>query len=308
MNRLKKLGLPLLFILFCSGCKDCQPDILNPTGPSGPSGPSDPSTVRQIWSPYVGVHPYGACESQKPYLAKLIRAGMLKGVRMEGLENPGIQQCASWLSSQGVEVLGLIDQKNYLRDPDFNRLFGSWVQQNPSVRVWEIGNEVQGSTDGRGAMSIQEYMPIFKSLFYYAKANHPQVWVAPQSDGLGEMLDNGLDQIIRDGLPIVTVHYYDYKKTISLESLQEQIARVPGTVQVWITETGDNSWPTQVSYVQTNYPRYQGTLRAIRIFWYVFSECPENGGDFSLIKGLPGQCAAEPTQSPLFSALTGGVQ
>lgn len=296
---LKKLALPIIFILASGGCiDDCQPDFLNSPSSIGRS------TVQKAWSPYIGIHAYGGGESQKPYLEQLIKAGVLKGARIEGLSNPVVQQFAEWLNFRGVEVLGLFENK-YLRDPNVYQIFGEQVRQNPTVRVWEIGNEVTGFI----SMSPQEYMPIFRNLFYYVKTNHLDVKLAPQSDGLGEMLDAGLDQLIRDGLQIVTVHFYGretLKVTLNLEDLEKQIARVPGTVQIWVTETGDNNWSNQISHVETNYPRLRSVLRAIRIFWYVFSECPVNSGDFSLIKGLPEQCAAQPTLSPLFSVLTNG--
>lgn len=300
---MRKFLFPCLFILASSACESCQPGLVSPS-------PANLPDVRQVWSPYVGIHAYGGGESQKPYLLDLKKAGMLQGVRIEALELLDVQQFAVWLNSQNIEVLGLFGNK-HLRNPNVIQIFDQMVRQNPTVRVWEIGNEVNGyrpeNPDPGLNMPISEYMPIFKNIFYYAKTNHPGIKVIPQSDDLGGMLDLGLDQIIRDGLAIVTVHFYESEKTLSLEVLQKQIARVPGTTQVWITETGDNVWPTQISYAQTNYPRYRNTLRAIRIYWYVLSECPYGRGDYSLIAGLPDQCQTNPpTPSPLFAALTNG--
>lgn len=294
----KKLALLIFFILASSGCiEDCQPDFNSPSR-------TGRSTLRQAWSPYVGIHAYGGGENQKPYLEQLIRAGVLKGARVEGLSNFHIQQFAEWLDSQGVEVLGLFENK-YLRDPNVYQIFEEQARQNPKVRVWEIGNEVTGFI----SMSPQEYVSIFRNLFYYVKTNHLDIKLAPQSDGLGEMLDAGLDQLVRDGLQIVTVHFYGgetLKTTRSLEELEKQVARLPGTVQIWVTETSDDNWSNQISHVEINYPRLRSALRAIRIFWYVLSECPSNDRDSSLIKGLPDQCSVQPTPSPLFSALTNG--
>lgn len=304
----KVFGIPivLLVALFSANCR-----FLNSVSPSSSSTGSTAS--REAWllnngaGAYVGIHPFGACESQKPYLLMMKKSGTLKGVRVGELHDPGISYgCAGWLSSQGIEILGLFENE-YLRSPNVTQIFDDEVRRNPFVQVWEIGNEVEGPPGVGANMSVREYTPIFLSLFYYAKTNFPNLKLAPQSDSLSDMLDAGLDKAVKDGLPIITIHFYPEKPTtLPLAGLQQIIAtRIPATTQVWITETGIANWSapgraTQAEFVRDNYGRFSSMLRAVRIYWYVMSEC----SDFDLVHVQDLPCGRPPQMSPLFLELT----
>ncbi len=292
------VSMALIFSILSFGCSKFN-SLLAPS-PS-PLDSSNVSNVRSVWSPFLNVHVYGACESQKSALLTMKRSGTLQGVRIGLLGDLGITRgCTDWMTSQGIEVLGLFDNE-FLRNPDITDIFDRIVSQNPSVRTWEIGNEVQGPPGIGAQMQVQEYVPIFLKLFYHAKQKYPGLVLMPQSDSLGTMLDIGLDRAVRDGLAVVTVHYYGNRSAVPLQLLQKEISRLPATVRVWVTETGANSWTHQINYVEDNYPRLRNIIKADRIYWYALSLCD----DFALIRDKGLTCRPpDPPFSPLFIELT----
>lgn len=270
---------------------------------------SEVSAVKAVWSPYVGVFPDWE-NTQQPHLLKLINAGMLKGVRLGDLGNPTVQYFARWLQSHGVEVLGLFDNE-HLRRPDVCQILSQYITQNPGITIWEIANEVQGFAN----MSSEEYMRIATPLFYYAKQNHPNIRLAigavagngSSADDLRRMIDAGLDKLCRDGLEIVPIHFYSWEST-RLHEFKSQIERLPISTRIWITETNHMppSWTRHIGYVKEIYPMLKNSLRAERIYWYVFSEGRDFcGGEYSLVKGLWNDPPIE--YSPLMKLLIGMI-
>jgi len=296
---LKKIELLILVVLIVGDFSACKFDL--PTSPDSPQGRND-GVAKTMWSPYIGVHAFGP-EIQKPHLLKLIQAGVLRGVRLENLDNPDIQRFAAWFQGQGVEVLGLFENE-HLRKPNVCKIFSQHVAQNPGVLVWEIGNEVQGFI----GMSSEEYMQIVTPLFYYVKQNYPQIKLAigavagngGSADDLRRMIDAGLKKLCQDGLEIVPIHFYSSSST-RLHEFKSQLSRLPISTRIWITETNDMppNWSAQIRYVTEMYSRLRSALKAERIYWYVFSE----RSDFSLVKGLPDGLPAE--YSPLMKLLIG---
>lgn len=299
LNKSKLLILTIFttFSVF-SACK-----FTLPTQSDSPNA-GETNMVRAIWDPYVGVHPFGCDQNiQQPHLLKLIETGALRGVRLGNLDNPEVQRFAKWFQGHGVEVLGTFDNR-YLRDPGICQNFSQHVAQNPGINVWEIGNEVSGFI----GMQPEEYMKIFKNLYYYVRQNHPNVVIAAQAPGgngagadeFRRMIDNGLDKLCEQGLQLVVIHFYSWKST-RLSEFKSQISRLPSYVRIWITETNDMppSWGKQIGYVKEIYPKLRSSLRAERIYWYVFSE----PSDFSLVKGLADSSPV--IYSPLMNALIG---
>ncbi len=300
LNKIKFLILFVLIIFVIANCKfkltgpsDCTPDSTN----------SDlASAVKTTWDPYVAVHPFMG--DQRPHLLKLIQAGTLRGVRLEGLDDSRTQEFARWFQSHGVEVLGLFENE-YLREPNVCEILSQHVISNPQITAWEIGNEVNNFV----GMEAGEYISIFRKLFYYARQHHPHIAIVSQApvgngngaDILRRMIDAGLDRLCYEGLPIVAIHFYSWK-SLRLGEFQNQIARLPISTRVWITETNTMppNWSEQVEYVKKVYPKLKSSLRAERIYWYVFSG---ERSDFSLVKGLVGGLPIE--YSPLMNLLVG---
>jgi len=304
---LKKIELLILIVLITGCFSTCKFDLLTSTEfPDNTEGSGNIAT-KATWDPYIGVHPFG-CDAgiQQPYLLKLIRAGALRGIRLGNLQNPEVQRFAAWFQNQGVEILGLFDNE-YLRNPNICQIFSQHVAQNPGITVWEIGNEVRGFPEcGFVGFTPEEYMQIAMPLFYYVKQNHPNVRLAigavagngSSADDLRRMIDAGLNKLCQDGLEIVPIHFYSWK-SMRLAEFQSQIARLPISTRIWITETNDMppSWNTQIGYVTEMYPKLKSALRAERIYWYVFSE----PSDFALVKGLADNRPVE--YSPLMKLL-----
>lgn len=276
----------------------------------GLTSPSNPGDVRSTWSPFVGVHPFSPIERpQQPHLQKLIDAGQLRGVRAGAdITNTHLNVLYDFLAGNGVDILAIFPNE-YLRSPNVLEIFAQHVSAFPSVNTWEIGNEVGLFI----TMEPEEYMPIFKKIFYYAKENFPNVTIAAEapvgngggSDVLRRMIDLGLKDMFDDGLTIVTIHFYSWRST-RLEEFKSQIARLPPQRRIWVTETNQDaakpSWEEQISFVNSIYPLLRNNLSAERIYWYDFAEC----GEFALVKGLPDSCRTDPPiYSPLMNALLG---
>lgn len=275
----------------------CKFDIV------GPSKITEDSTASVLanWDPYIGVHAFNTA-IQKPHLEKLIQAGQMSGARLD-IDSPESQELSRWFSSRGLEVLGIFPNK-YLRDPNVCQIFSSKVSLNGNINYWEIGNEVSGFIN----MNPEEYMKIFKKVFYYAKSHHPNITVINQpppgngggADNFRRMIDAGLDDLCRDGLEIVSIHFYSESST-RIHEFKQQISRLPINTRIWITEANHlpGDWSKHIEYVNKVYPQLRNSLRAERIYWYVFSERSE----FSLVKGLADGLAAE--YSPLMNILVG---
>ncbi len=299
----KKTELLIFIILIITCFSVCKFDL--PTQSSSDNLLSGENNfIKTIWDPFIGIHLFTWDLSViQPHLLKLIEAGALKGARVGGLDNPDVQRFIRWLYSRNVEVLGSFDNK-FLREPNIYTIFDQMVLQNPTIRNWEVGNEVSGFI----GMEPEEYMKIAGGLFYYVKQNYPHLRLAigavagngSSADILRRMIDAGLNKLCRDGLEIVPIHFYSWKSA-RLGEFKSQIARLPISTRIWVTETNEMppSWDRQVEYVKKVYPLLRSSLRAERIYWYVFSE----PSDFSLVKGLVDGGAVE--YSPLMNLLIG---
>lgn len=290
------LVIVILFVYIFSACK-----FKLPTQSDYPDPGLD---IKTIWSPYAGVHPFGIYENiQQPQLLKLIQSGALRGVRLGNLDNPAVQSFAKWFVSNNIEVLGLFDNE-HLRNPDVCQIFSQHVIANPQVITWEIGNEVSGFI----GMEPEEYIKVATKLFYYVKQRHPHIKLAigavagngSSADDLRRMIDAGLDKLCQDGLEIVPIHFYSWRST-RLQEFKSQIARLPIWTKIWVTETNDMppDWSKQIGYIEEIYPKLRSSLRAERIYWYVFSEGCKKG--YSLAK----ICESGVEYSPLMKALIG---
>jgi len=289
------------------------------------TGPSSlDSDVRSLWlqaGAGVGIHPFDVDKSendptgQKYHLKKMIDAGMLKVARVEHLgEEPKLSNFGNWLAGQGVDVLGLFP--NYhLRSPDFLKQLEGYINSNPYVKVWEIGNEVANPAFMNGpGMDATEYIGsrgapgVFRRASAYMRDNHPELAVMTQSDFLPEMVKAGLGEVIGDSPynTIIAIHPYHRLESNSIEEYRRELTKVAGQAgakpRVWATETGVNSWPAHIDFIRNYYPAYQKSLGTEVVLWYVFSECT----DFALIRGLPQACSdGNITFSPLYKELVG---
>lgn len=279
---LKKTRLLILSVLILFVLTNC--DFNRPTGPSHYSEyftESEVADVKLNWDPYVGVHPFGIYENtQQPHLEKLINAGMLRGVRLENLDDPVAQSLAMWFHNYEVEVLGLFENE-YLRNPDICQIFTQQhVVPNPRVKVWEIGNEVD-------FMTPEEYIRIFKELYNYAKINHPDIILIPHAPSgthggaeiFRRMIDAGLDKL---ELPIIAIHFYSTESLDGLANFRSQLAKISISTRIWITETSAGDWAKEINHVRKMYPQLR-SLGVERIFKHVFSEGCKEGGN-SLVK------------------------
>lgn len=280
-----------------------------PTTPSKSySEEQETSSVRSIWSPYIGVH-YGNEDKilQIPTLLKLADKGMLKGVRVD--LRAGDTNLHYFLKSlpAKIKVIGIIDNHE-LRRPDLNSYVSRIIAEFGSrVDVIEVGNEVSGFI----GISPEEYMEIFKPLYHYVKKNY-HVTLAAQSpvgngegaDRLRRMIDAGLDKL--ENLEIVEIHFYSYRST-RLPEFKSQITRLPISTKIWVSETNmmPPGWSKQIGYVEEIYPRLKSSLRAERIYWYVLGlpkDMPNN--EYALIRWWSGQPETV-EYSPLMKELIG---
>jgi len=304
-KKVKFLFISIISIIFVMTCTfDLPKDLVNS---SKSSSGSEESKLTKNWDPYIGVHPFSCGpEGQQKHLLKLIEAGILQGIRLWNLDAPDTQEFALWFIANGVEVLGTIDNE-YLKSPNLCQIFEQHILQNPEIITWEIGNEVTGFID----MQPEEYMERFKKLFYFTKQNYPHIILASEgiagngnaADLLRRMIDSGLNELCKDGLQIVAIHFYSWK-SLRLEEFKSQIDRIPISTRIWVTETNlmPPKWLKQIDYVVEMYPKIRNSLRAERIYWYVFAEGKDfHNGEYSLVKGLAGEPPIE--YSPLMKAL-----
>jgi hypothetical protein len=308
-------------IVLIAGCfSACKLDL--PTS-SEFSDTEKENTVKAIWSPYIGIHPFSVYENiQQPHLLKLINAGALKGARVElRLDSSFLQYFVNWLQGNGVEVLGhfwsgYIAQwhQGIISTEEFLGVFDQMVLNYPSINIWQIGGELAGGPTFNG-IAPEEAMTIFRSLFYHVKQNFPHITlISPAVEGNGRgadrlrrMIDAGLGKLCEDGLSIVSIHFYSWDST-RLAEFKSQISRLSAHVRIWITEVNDMPphWNTQIGFVKEMYPKLKRSLRVERMYWYIFSEGRDfYGGEFGLVKGLADGPPLE--YSPLMNLLIGNT-
>lgn len=315
---LKKIELLILIVLITGCFSVCKLDL--PTS-SELSDTEKENTVKAIWSPYVGIHPFSVYDNiQQPHLQKLINSGALKGARVElRVDTSFLQHFVNWLQGNGVEVLGhfwsgYVEQwhNNIISTEEFLRIFDRVVTQYPGINIWQMGSELTGWH----GVEPEEAMELFKILFYHVKQNCPYITlVSPATEGNGNgadrfrrMIDAGLNKLCEDGLSIVAIHFYSWEST-RLAEFKSQISRLPAHVRIWITEINEMPahWNTQIGFVKEMYPKLKSSLRVERMYWYIFSEGRDfYDGEFGLVKGLADNPPIE--YSPLMNLLIGNTK
>ncbi|HTP56876.1 MAG TPA: glycosyl hydrolase [Candidatus Paceibacterota bacterium] len=285
--------LPLAFLVACGGGHSV-------TTPSAVSALTE-------WSPYLGVHIFEwTLNVQQPYLRPLMDHHAVRGIRVEYV-GPETEMAAQWALSNGADdVLGILPDA--MLKPDTCAALQSVVGSTPSIRYWEIGNEVQLFI----TMPPQEYALIFAAAVSCVTEKNLDVVVIPAApvgnmggqDFLRSALDAGILKLANDGhVPIVALHYYSTGSAF-MSDMARQVQRLPANTEIWVTETGVDGQSAQIAYVKDQYPRIHASWRATRIYWYVFSEC----SGYSLVGGLAGTCKSTPAFSPLYTLLKGGGQ
>ena len=267
-----------------------------------------------MWSPYIGVHATGGADkAYQQALPMLMKTGNLKGVRVgivpsERLKNLVIHQ----LSSLGLELLGEIDNA-YLFDPNIEARIDDIVNAYPQIKILQLGNETTSILAKTGpTMTIEQYMPILKRVYSHVTKKYPYITLVTQcplghgysgSAELEKMGDLGLNEMSPENL-IIAINVYS----------PSAIAGYTGAVthpvlrrfRIWVTETGTTSVNEHINYVQRYYPIFRDSLRAERIYWYVFWD-GDTGTDagFSLIGLIEEPDKLPKRYSPLFKALAG---
>jgi hypothetical protein len=247
------------------------------------------------WSPYVNVHDFGF-NLQAPYFSKLVDAGVIKGIRTGKLESGAI---SSWMFGGQIEVLGIFDNE-HLRNANVCEMFERYTRSYPHIQYWEIGNEVEHFID----MSPEEYMIIFDKIYKASRGlNVTLLSQAPfgNIDGskiFKRMIDAGLDKYPDI---IVALHFYAFDSK-AIHYFAGQVHRLPLSIKVWVTEAGINQFSKHISFINQIYPDIVNSLRAERIYWYVFSECSEH----SLVSNLAPACTGSVMISPLYHKLIEG--
>jgi len=232
---------------------------------------------------------------QAPHFSKLVDIGIVRGIRIGKLESGVI---SSWMFGGRVEILGLFDNE-HLRQPNVCEIFEGYVHDYPYIQYWEIGNEVEYFID----MSPEEYMMIFDKI--YKSSRNLNVTLLSQApfgniDGskiLKRMIDVGLNKYSDI---IVALHFYAFDSK-AIHCFAGQVHRLPLSTKVWVTEAGVNKFSQHISFVNKIYPDIVSSLRAERIYWYVFSECSEH----SLVMNLCPTCSGPKIISPLYWQLVG---
>ncbi|MDD4860427.1 MAG: hypothetical protein PHR56_09565 [Dehalococcoidales bacterium] len=248
-----------------------------------------------VWSPYINIHNF-EFSLQAPHFSKLVDAGVVRGIRTGKLE---VGSVSSWMFGGQIEVLGIFDNE-YLRSPNVCEIFEGYVCSHSYIQYWEIGNEVEHFI----GMSPEEYMIIFDKI--YKSSRNLNVTLLSQApfgniDGskiFKRMIDAGLNKYPDI---IAALHFYAFDSK-AIHYFAEQVDRLPLSTKVWVTEAGINQFSKHISFVNQIYPDIVNSLRAERIYWYVFSEC----GEHSLVSNLAPACTGSVMISPLYHKLIEG--
>ncbi len=307
-------GAALVVLVLCASVSCNEAQSLTPVGPSDPGFPT-PATVnsvRQYWSPYVGIHVTGeALAAYQDALALLLQSGQLRGARVE--ISPSNLAAGSHvikaIGGMGIELLGLINNK-FLFDTDIEGTIDRIFAMYPEIRYFQVGNEVTTILPASGpTMTIERYMEVFQRIYDHVRSRYSgRATLLTQSTlGSGVYGPRELERMATLGLAqmdpskvILAINDYDPHEAGNYVGLLGTTLR---RFRVWVTESGVASPDQQVSFVESGYPRLRNSLRAERIYWYVlWGGDSGNDTDFSLIK----QPRNYPNywRSPLFAALT----
>ena len=308
----------LTMVLYAAALCACPGSCERSPTSSSDVGSAPFTAVLPEWSPFIGVHAFAARqEVQQPYLQPLFDSGAVRGIRTD-VNHPDTEFFANWAIGQGIDVLAVFPNE-HLRLPNAYETLSNQVRRNPDIKYWEFGNEVSLFVKNP-SMGPEEYMSLFLELYEQATDEFPDRVFLPMpifggsggSQFLQKMLDYDDGALIKlanhpdpgKRLKVLSVHVYGFFGPF-VGQVKTQIERLPYSTEIWISEVGIEQQSEHISWVKNNYPQLRDSLRATRIYWYVFSECTE----FSLIEGLAGACPQDPLKiSPLYTVLTGGVQ
>ncbi len=277
--------------------------ISAPTAPGGIGGGWE---GRIPWSPYLDIHnAAGALPGYQQAVTELMAHGALRGARV-GLSEPEVMSQVpnavnQWLSSQGLELLVIVDDYLLFHD-NLEEIMDRVVSLSPGVTTIQIGNEVTP------AMSIEQYMKVFRHIYYYVSVRYPDITLVAQSTfGSGKYGSVELEKMIALGLKdmspqrvIIGMNVYDEPTLLAnADVLNSQLREY----RVWVTETGSSNPEEQVGHVINFYPELNNILRSERIYWYALW-----GGDSGSDTGLSLIKSPETPpiwESPLYKVLTG---
>jgi hypothetical protein len=340
---MKKTAYLILIVFFFFGC-DLQMDVED-IGTNLTE--EQKNNIKKLWlntGAAVNDHCFN-WEAEKAHAEEMINKGVLKNVRIGHLDLPYVREHANWYIERGVTVLGIYENKalkQFVDDPSFdiNEDFSKVVRANPGVKYWNIGNECNVFIEWRDnegklirKMEEDEYMKIFKKVFFYACENHPDLILlnAPTlgitggAGRLGIQIENGLFALshgyvsqeditnynlkLADNGPgfyeayrfkIVCFNFYSYKSDAT-DEYSYQLKRLSPKIRRWVTETGVEDWKKINDFVLEIYPRMINEMGVEKIFFYVFSQHgfhdpddPDNRLDLSLVNNLALPLPADP--------------
>ena len=304
------LPLALIGSIAVTGCQSGFK--LSPIGPDSPEL-TDTNVIGDTlskWSPFVGLHADAtAFEAYRDSLNLMIRAGQLRGVRVEidrggeALNNRVIRM----VGSLGVEILGLVNNF-YLTDPNVEQRIDEIFNAYPEIRYFQIGNEIT-TIDPGPHMTVEEYIAIFNRIYQHISVRYPKrilVTYALLGSGIGGPTE--LQKMVNLGLAntdpskvVIAINCYN-ANDINGEYLGLLNGPLRG-YRKWVTETGVNNQDQQISFVREHYPKLRNYLGAEAIFYYIHWGGDGIDKNFSLIgdvRNFPNY-----SKSPLFKVLTG---
>jgi hypothetical protein len=228
-----------------------------------------------------------ALDGYRDALTTLTANGAVRGVRIglyaDGSSQPTVNQAASF----GLDVVGIMDNADLFRS-DLEAAFDEYRRAYPTIRVFQIGNEV---TTWLPAMSARDYVDKLARIYSHVVNNYPDVTLISESTfGAGNIGAGDLSVLV----PGFVAKGMNRQKLIlglnvytesALAAYAAILPTLPGGFRIWVTETGTPDQTGHVNYVNLTYPRLTALLGAERIYWYALW-AGDSGGDseYSLIK------------------------
>lgn len=291
---------------------------------TGPTAVSSNSTIDVSgWSPYFVVHtPGNALGAYQETMPALIARGNLKGVRIGIIKGEGKNFVNEALLNMGLEGLAIIDNY-FLFDPNIEQVIDDAIKWYPTVKVFQIGNELTTILPRNGPqISVEQYMVVFDKIYRHVEKNYPDIQLVAQATfGSGDYGSIELERMGQLGLHryppdrvIIGINCYSIATAVYYASVLD--AQSFRGYRVWVTETGVADPNQQLEYVRTVYPVLRDYLRPARdrfgnyiMYWYAYytgeGEGPDGGG-WGLIKNI--NSLNDIWKSPLYKALAGEGQ
>jgi hypothetical protein len=304
IRRLFQPDSTLILLALAAAAGGCDQLFHGLTAPGRPPSETWRKTV-PAWSPFLVVQPDAAAlEGYRDALTRLTANGAVQGVRIglyaDGRSEPTVALAASF----GLDVIGIVDNEDLFR-PDLEAAFDEYRRAYPTVRTFQIGNEV---TTWRQPMSASDYLAALARIYAHVVAAYPDVTLVSQSTfGAGSIGAMDLQVLVpgfaANGMSprklVVAMNVYT---DTALMAYAAVLPTLPGGYRYWVTETGIPDPNGQVNYVARTYPRLVALLGAERIYWYALW-AGDAGGDsaYSLIRN-PAQPPIAPGE--LFQKLT----